>query len=94
VGDTDGIVRVEVGLNPQGIVLNSEGTRAYVENFISRDVSAVDISSPTPLEIARIASATLPPVLACSQSFPLRSPATEISKYGQCFEVFPKLHIS
>jgi hypothetical protein len=59
-GDTDGIVRVEVGLNPQGIVLNSGGTRAYVENFISRDVSAVDISSPMPSEIARIASATLP----------------------------------
>jgi YVTN family beta-propeller protein len=55
-----GIVRVEVGLNPQGIVLNSKGTRAYVENFISRDVSVVDISSPTPKEIARIESADLP----------------------------------
>jgi hypothetical protein len=42
VGDTDGIVRVEVGLNPQGIVLNSTDTLAFVENFISRDVSLVD----------------------------------------------------
>jgi YVTN family beta-propeller protein len=60
VGDVDGIVRVEVGLNPQGIVLNSTGTRAYVENFISRDVSVVDISSATPFQIARIPSAALP----------------------------------
>jgi YVTN family beta-propeller protein len=60
MGDVDGIVRVEVGLNPQGIVLNSTGTRAYVENFISRDVSVVDISSATPFQITRIPSATLP----------------------------------
>jgi YVTN family beta-propeller protein len=60
VGDTDGIIRAEVGLNPQGIVLNSTDTRAYVENFISRDVSVVDISLATPSEIARIPSATLP----------------------------------
>jgi YVTN family beta-propeller protein len=60
MGDVDGIVRVEVGLNPQGIVLNSTGTRAYVENFISRDVSVVDISSATPFQITRIPSAALP----------------------------------
>jgi YVTN family beta-propeller protein len=59
-GDVDGIVRVEVGLNPQGIVLNSTGTRAYVENFISRDVSVVDISAATPFQIKRIPSAGLP----------------------------------
>jgi 40-residue YVTN family beta-propeller repeat len=59
-GAFDGIVRVEVGLNPQGIVLNSTGTRAYVENFISRDVSVVDISTPTPFQIARVPSAVLP----------------------------------
>jgi hypothetical protein len=62
MGDVDGIVRVEVGLNPQGIVLNSTGTRAYVENFISRDVSVVDISSATPFQITRIPSAALPPL--------------------------------
>ena len=59
-GGVDGVVRVEVGLNPQGIVLNSTGTRAYVENFISRDVSVVDISSATPFQITRIPSAALP----------------------------------
>jgi hypothetical protein len=56
----DTIVRVLVGSNPQGIVLNSTDTLAFVENFISRDVSLVDISSPTPVEIARIKSADLP----------------------------------
>jgi len=38
--DPGGIVRVEVGKNPQGIVFNSGDTRAYVMNRISRDVSA------------------------------------------------------
>ena len=50
----DTIVRVEVGLNPQGIVLNSTATRAYVENFISRDLSVVDIGSVTPKQLARL----------------------------------------
>src|SRR5438094_6987931 len=49
-------------LNPQGIVLNSDDTRAYVMNFITRDVSVVDISEqPTNYhEFARIPSADLP----------------------------------
>jgi YVTN family beta-propeller protein len=61
--DPSGIVRIAVGKNPQGIVLNSTDTRAYVMNFISRDVSVVDIASGSPTqytEIARIASANLP----------------------------------
>ena len=58
--DPGGIVRVEVGKNPQGIVFNSGDTRAYVMNRISRDVSVVNIGSASPSEIARIASASLP----------------------------------
>jgi hypothetical protein len=60
---TSGIVRIPVGKNPQGIVINSTDTRAYVMNFISRDVSVVDIaagSSKQFTEIARIPSASLP----------------------------------
>ncbi len=58
------IVRVQVGRNPQGIVLNSTDTRAYVFNFISRDVSVVNIdagSAANLTQIARIPSAALPP---------------------------------
>src|SRR4029079_12376611 len=31
------------GKNPQGIVVNAAGTRAYVANFVSRNVSVVDL---------------------------------------------------
>ena len=61
-GDPGNIIRIEVGKNPRGIAINSTDTRAYVMNFISRDVSVVDISgSPSQYrEIARIPSASLP----------------------------------
>jgi YVTN family beta-propeller protein len=58
------VVRISVGKNPRGIVINSTDSRAYVMNLISRDVSVVDIADGSPtknLEIARIASAPLPP---------------------------------
>lgn len=57
------VVRVPVGKNPRGIVINSTDTRAYVMNFISRDVSVVDIADGSATknhEIARVASASLP----------------------------------
>src|SRR4029079_11533163 len=31
------------GKNPQGIVVNAAGTRAYVANFVSRNVSVIDL---------------------------------------------------
>jgi YVTN family beta-propeller protein len=61
--DPGGIVRIEVGKNPQGIVINSTDTRAYVFNYISRDVSVVDIatgSSTVNTELARVPAADLP----------------------------------
>ena len=63
VGPSSDIVRVPVGKSPQGIVINSTDTRAYVMNFISRDVSIVDVGTASPSgyqEIARIAAADLP----------------------------------
>ncbi|HET7033526.1 MAG TPA: hypothetical protein VFJ48_10410, partial [Casimicrobiaceae bacterium] len=62
-GTLSDIVRIPVGKNPQGIAINSTDTRAYVMNFISRDVSVVDISGSDPKlyhEIKRISSAALP----------------------------------
>jgi YVTN family beta-propeller protein len=51
------------GKNPRGIVLNSTDTRAYVMDFVSRDIVAVDVSGDNPAlyaAIARIPSADLP----------------------------------
>ena len=46
------------GKNPQGIAINSSGTVAYVANFVSRNVSVVDLTSDT--VIATVPSAELP----------------------------------
>jgi YVTN family beta-propeller protein len=35
------------GKAPRGIVLNSTGTRAFVANFVSRSVTAINIANPT-----------------------------------------------
>ena len=43
------------GKNPRGIVLNSTDTRAYVMDFISRDIVVVDISGDNPAQYAAIA---------------------------------------
>jgi YVTN family beta-propeller protein len=78
-GDPGNIVRIQLkdpneimqpdpddvigGLNPRGLVLNSKDTRAYVMDFVSRDVAVVDISGDDPTQyktIARIPSASLP----------------------------------
>ena len=51
------------GRNPRGLVLNSKDTRAYVMDFLSRDVAVVDISGNNPAlyqTIVRIPSADLP----------------------------------
>jgi YVTN family beta-propeller protein len=43
------------GANPRGIVLNREGSRAYVMNFLSRDVSVLDLEDRVARrEMARI----------------------------------------
>src|SRR5206468_10148595 len=46
------------GKNPQGIVINTAGTRAYVANFVSRNVSVVDLTSDA--VIATVQASDLP----------------------------------
>jgi YVTN family beta-propeller protein len=41
------------GKNPQGIVVNKQGTRAYVMNFVSRNVSVVDLSGDRVVKVIR-----------------------------------------
>jgi YVTN family beta-propeller protein len=78
-GDPGVIVRIELkdpteialddpddvigGKNPRGLVINSSDTRAYVMDFLSRDIAVVDIGGTNPnayRTLARIPSAVLP----------------------------------
>ncbi len=78
-GDPGNIIRIELkdpneivqadpndtigGQNPRGLVINSTDTRAYVMDFLSRDVAVVDISGADPTQyktLARMTSASLP----------------------------------
>ena len=51
------------GKNPRGLVINSDDTRAYVMDFLSRDVAVVNISGNDPTKyktLVRMPSAALP----------------------------------
>ena len=48
------------GKNPQGIVINKRGTRAYVQNFISRNVSVVDLTADRVIKVVRTGSPPAP----------------------------------
>jgi YVTN family beta-propeller protein len=47
------------GKNPQGIVISDDGKTAYVANFVSRNVSVVDLTTDT--VVATVQTADLPP---------------------------------
>ena len=38
------VLEIPVGRNPRGIVINNADTRAYVMNYISRDVTVLDLT--------------------------------------------------
>jgi YVTN family beta-propeller protein len=59
-GDTTRVALIDVGKNPRGIVVNNADTRAYVMNYISRDISVIDLTASPETELARIQSADLP----------------------------------
>ncbi len=49
------------GKAPRGIVIDENGTRAYVSNFVSRSVTVIDISSPaSPSIVGSALSSALP----------------------------------
>jgi YVTN family beta-propeller protein len=43
------------GKNPQGIVVTRDGTRAYVNNYVSRNVSVVDLTTDSVIDVIRTA---------------------------------------
>jgi YVTN family beta-propeller protein len=59
-GDATRVLTIEVHKNPRGIVINNADTRAYVYNFISKDVSVVDLTASPEAEVALVQSADLP----------------------------------
>ena len=59
-GDTTQVTHIDVGKNPRGVVINNADTRAYVMNYISKDVSVIDLTASPEVEFARVSSADLP----------------------------------
>jgi YVTN family beta-propeller protein len=57
---TQTVLSVNVGRNPRGIVLNNTDTRAYVMNYISRDVTVIDVTRFPEQVVATLRSSTLP----------------------------------
>jgi YVTN family beta-propeller protein len=58
--DPTRVLQVSVGRNPRGIVVNASDTRAYVMNYVSRDVSVLDLTGLEEQVLTTIASAALP----------------------------------
>jgi YVTN family beta-propeller protein len=58
--DQSRVLQVRVGKNPRGIIVNSTDTRAYVMNYVSRDVTVIDLTRVPEQVIATMRSASLP----------------------------------
>jgi cytochrome c peroxidase len=58
--DPTRVLQIKVGKNPRGIVVNSTDTRAYVMNYISRNVSVLDLTTSPEQLRATLQSASLP----------------------------------
>ena len=58
--DSTQVLEIPVGKNPRGIVINSADTRAYVWNYVSRDVSVIDLTQSLEKVIATLSSSALP----------------------------------
>jgi cytochrome c peroxidase len=54
------VLQIKTGKNPRGIVINASDTRAYVMNYISRDVAVIDLSSSPEALIDTMQSENLP----------------------------------
>ena len=48
------------GKNPQGIAIKSDGTIAYIANFVSRNVSVVDLTSDTVIAVVQTSNLPAP----------------------------------
>jgi YVTN family beta-propeller protein len=58
--DPTRVLQIGVGKNPRGIVVNDTDTRAYVMNYVSRDVSVLNLTGAVESVLATMSSAPLP----------------------------------
>ncbi len=58
-GGSGNVIRIPVGQNPRGIVINSTDNRAYVMNEVSRDVYVLNLETNTVKSVVK--AADLPP---------------------------------
>jgi uncharacterized protein (TIGR03437 family) len=58
--DATRVLEIPTGKNPRGIVVNTADTTAYVMNYVSRDVSVIDLSGSVERVTATLRSANLP----------------------------------
>jgi len=58
--DPTRVLQIPTGKNPRGIVINPSDTRAYVMNYVSRDVTVLDLTGTPERVMASIRSANLP----------------------------------
>lgn len=58
--DPSRVQQIKVGKNPRGIVIDTGDTRAYVMNYVSRDVSVIALNAGPEAVIATMPSAPLP----------------------------------
>lgn len=59
-GDPTRVLQIPTGKNPRGIVVNSTDRTAYVMNYVSRDVTVIDVSGSAERVTATLRSANLP----------------------------------
>lgn len=59
-GGTTRVLQIPTGKNPRGIVINGTDTRAYVSNYISRDVTVINIERGQDKVLATMQSDALP----------------------------------
>jgi hypothetical protein len=57
---TNTVMQTNVGRNPRGIVINNTDTRAYVMNYVSRDVTVIDLTRFPEQVIGTLRSTALP----------------------------------
>src|SRR6185436_8421036 len=58
--DATRVLQIPTGKQPRGIVVNAADTTAYVMNYISRDVTVIDLSGAVERVTATMASTALP----------------------------------
>src|SRR5262249_17838198 len=58
--DSTRVLQIPVGKNPRGIVINSTDTRAYVMNYVSHDLTVLNLTTSPESPMVTVRSASLP----------------------------------